>query len=1238
MARLQNITRQLQGIGSEIFPELCEMYFIRTIRDYADFFPIGRHLNKQKNTRGTPDILFKMPSGNYIFIEVTTDESNKQKLNNDIISCFDKKKHNIPFDDIGQIILCFNFIIDKKKKKELTDLAKSYKKDVNLTFLGLERLSVELHTHHKTLVEEYLNLSIGTGQIISINQFIKEYNKTTKTGFSTPLNNTFYPRKDKQEELVRLLKDTDFLIVKGSAGTGKTRLVVETLKALQNQYEVFCISDKHSNLLKDLFNIIDNKSNTILFVDDANRIERLQQIIGYYKSVPEGVLKIVMTVRGYAYKYIKKVCEDFLTKTIDIPSFSREELIALIQAPPFEIKNSQFQDRIIKIAKGNPRLAIMVALLAREKEDLKALNSVEQVFDKYFTTFSKDKPELFNAPYIKSLGLIAFFNILPYKDYEKIRPILEDFGLDYKDFINILEKLEEYEIVERAYEFVRITEQNISNYFFYKGFIKDEVLSFQTLLFSYFFKNQHRVTDCILPINNFFDAQKVMTVVKPSVILLFNEVIKHQQKNAFAVLYSFWFYLKDEIFELAYDEILPLPISNEFNYKIEKENTYYNEDRFIKLIGHFLECLPDISEPFEFLFEYIKRRPNLFSEFINKIINVLSYSEEDMKNGFVRQWYLLTFLQNKIRKKDMLAQHTLFEITKHFTKHKYSIKQPKIVIPQSLRGTIPTHSYNIHEVRQLMWLALSEISLNDFSDRLMKLLEAYGDGFNYYTTDLILFDFPFIMSLIDKNIKPAQFKNCLFVQQLFERLQWQEIELKDIQIEKYQSLYAHSSWELYKKIRWNILTREEEKALVNDTDYEKIREDNIRKNFVFQTKAAIEDFFIKYVEIYSIVKIDYAEINTLSIIIDENLKHNFQLGLELFVLIISSDKVKYFPSNFLKKHLNEKDKAQIILNKIQKKALNIEYWRWLYYQNLNKSLVNLSDCNIIIQTVKNIKRSLYIHDLKDLKKYQELDNTFYKNLFETILKRQIQHKGSISLGTRSYREILKSEQVGINLITSIYLQEASLEKNFDYSQEILQELIKQEPSIFLRFLEIIISNSELRSNYKHKVFNFIWNIPNYEEQLAILFDLCVQKIYYIDKSICNVFFKQLDENSNKKALSFLKTYVSNNAHDTKRMNLIVDVLQNSKKDWFNDILIIYLYQNDRIDDFKDIEWISTFFFGSAETNVAELRANQWQGILNIINQSIFGVQYLPIKKWIRNRIKMYLKGAERERLERFLRY
>ena len=174
MSRYQSIVDELQEINEASFQELCDKFLVLRNRNYSAFSRTGSQTGKQKTKKGTPDSFFLLPNHRYLYVETTTNVTDKKKLSKDIRACFDSKKTKIPIKRIEEIVLCFNFNIDQQQIEELTNLAKTFKKDIKISFWSLDALAIELHMNHRDLVYEYLGLPLDTGQIVSIERFIEE--------------------------------------------------------------------------------------------------------------------------------------------------------------------------------------------------------------------------------------------------------------------------------------------------------------------------------------------------------------------------------------------------------------------------------------------------------------------------------------------------------------------------------------------------------------------------------------------------------------------------------------------------------------------------------------------------------------------------------------------------------------------------------------------------------------------------------------------------------------------------------------------------------------------------------------------------------------------------------------------------------------------------------------------------------------------------------------------------------
>ena len=458
--------------------------------------------------------------------------------------------------------MCFNWNIDQSEIEKLNELANSFKYGVSVSYWSLDYLSIELHRNHRDLVKEYLGLPFDTGQVVSLKRFIDEYNNAAQ-GIATKIDNKFLHREEEKEKLRNIINNNSFIILTGSPGVGKTKLALEVIKDFikeKNDFDAYYISYKSSPLLEDLYQNLDLNKNFLLFVDDANRIDAFEQIAGFCKANREGQLKVIVTVRDYAYSEIELRCLKFNPQTVVLNKFNDEEIVGIIKSEGFGIINSRYQKEIVRIADGNPRIAIMASLLALEQQSIDSLSDVSDLFEKYFLTFIKDKDELANNFNLKCLGIISFFNTVPYKNREIISSILHNFDIDYFDFVDAIDRLEHLELVEIRFEYVKVPEQNLANFFFYKSFIKDKLLSFDILLSKYFNDYSNRFSDCIIPANNTFGANKVADRLKPQ-LKKYLYLIRDNEEYVYKFLSIFWFYLELETLNYMKYIILILKLS-----------------------------------------------------------------------------------------------------------------------------------------------------------------------------------------------------------------------------------------------------------------------------------------------------------------------------------------------------------------------------------------------------------------------------------------------------------------------------------------------------------------------------------------------------------------------------------------------------------------------------------------------------------------------------------------------------
>lgn len=1239
MSRLQSIENALSAINQAAFQNLCDSFLALRNRNYSVFSRTGSQSGKQKTVKGTPDTFLLLPNGKYIFVEYSTNiTAGLTKLEGDIKKCMDTKKTGIAITQITEIILCVNFNLTASEIQKLKELLA--KTRIGLTVYTVDALAIELHLHHRDLTHEYLGLPLDTGQIVSIETFIAEYNRASN-GISTPLDNTFLHRDQEIIELKEALLHNDFIILTGAPGIGKTKLALEAINNFLSEnltFGAYCVSYKNHTLLDDLFQYFATEKDYILFVDDANRIDAFSQITGFYKGTRKGKLKILITVRDYAFQEIGLLCQEFSPRRLELAKFVDEQITDIIKAQPFEILNPDYHKEIIRIADGNPRLAIMTALLAKAHQNIYVLHDVSDLFDKYFSTFIKDDGEFSKSFNIQCLGLIAFFYTIPYKNREITTSILENFEKDYSAFIDVIDKLDKLELVEIQFDHVKIPEQNLATYFFYKAFIKENLLSFETLLNKYFDSNRDRFRDCVIPANNTFGASNVMDKLKPFLQNYWNG-IKSEETKAFKFLSTFWYYLQTETLEFIFNITEALPNPTHINYEVTYENNAfsYSKNDVIELLGELLRFPNNLKDIIELGFEYTRKKPEHLPEWIHKIREQLTFDIEDQTQyKFARQTILFQILLDGLNKGDSFFATIFYALSKTFLSFKFhhtkggrnnSFYWYGYPIPN-----IPT----IQNFRERIWNAV-ELNFEKYPDESFSLLLSYSSVSPDVTKDVMEFDIPFLVEIIEKHLNKDSFEHCRYVQ---DQIRW--CKRNSVSHPSFTSLahkFTNPTYETFLKIDWDRLRDKEMYDFDDYREYEKLKEAEIRSSFVFKNSAEVKDFYNIFSYLKKASKKDWNYNTTLDHVIDGNCSINFELGSLLLIKVIENDnEANYIPKVVFRNHLKSAEKANRIWEILHHhEFISKGLWELSFYDYLDDSLLTKEYVQALVNTVSSMKEANTIH-FDRLQRFLTIEPNLFQIILRTIVEKNEKEGTRLQVWMDFFSTHFSQLGDDIELVKKAYLQQDKIHNRFDYEWKGFLNILKKDSAFLLEYVNSLYSVNQFGLSSDNKNFGFVWQVENIEEVLKSIFDLVIEKEPYFGvlDHFCNSFFRNLQGEIKKKAKNFILDYCRLNFSDSNKMNCIVDIIRHSMREMFDEILLLFLSLSQDREIFSKIWWRGNRTSGSGNVILADIELADWKNILSIVEKSTVGIKLIPIKKYLNEQIEYCQKSGDYERQRRFL--
>jgi len=759
MSKVNQIQAELKAIGGGSFQKLCDVYLMQFTR-YANLKPIGAAIGKDKTTTGVPDSIITLPDGAYAFPHYTTQESGLVgKLKDDLESSFDEPKTGVPVDQIKEVILCHNGSLETKDELALIGMGKE--RGVIVTIFGLERIAYDLFSKYPGLARDFLNVEVDTGQIVSPEEFVFQYGKSS---LSTRLDTRFHFREDELRTILDALESQDLVLITGPAGVGKSRLMLEAGYRFASTHEgwiVRCVYNRGVDLFQDLRTYFKHPGNYLLLVDDANRLGGFDYILQLLHDQTDEVrLKIVVTVREYARdKVVEKLATYGGGFEIQLRPFSDDEIRTLVSEEA-HIHNYHFLKRITDIARGNPRLAMMAAKLAVEKQALESIFDVSSLYDEYFGPILHELQELGDeGTIIKVAGVVSFFRVVDRSSSELMDSILKAFDIPPTTFWLMVEQLHQKEILDlHEEEVAKFSDQVLATYFFYVAVFKRGTLDLSILLDHFFLHYRLRFIDALNPVINSLGA-RIEDQLRPHIERKWKALEEAgPQDDLIALIQTFWFVRPTETLLYVRDSLRELPVvpvdvgALDFNKEDNRRSA-----PLLDILGSFYGG-SHFATALELVLEVFARNPK-------SLPNVLHILRKDF--GFKPTSSLLDFapqreVVNRLWARTEGGQSILFSklflaVARHYLRTQFETTEArsKLVVAfvrfnlhpepglQSLRQTIWQHLFTLYSVPELQ-------------GEVLELLHYYShSGYEISEPTILAHDaeevIPFMMSALDPN-------------------------------------------------------------------------------------------------------------------------------------------------------------------------------------------------------------------------------------------------------------------------------------------------------------------------------------------------------------------------------------------------------------------------------------------------------------------------------------------------------
>ncbi|WP_158665951.1 AAA family ATPase [Francisella tularensis] len=1154
MSKKNAIEQELKSIDATKFHKLVDAYLSKKYS--YNITSNGTKLGEDKPIKGTPDSFVILESGNYIFIEYTTQKSNiVNKFKVDLKKCLNENKTSIDVNSIEKIIFCCNSDLS------INDIEDIKKEAINtkVEFIGASLLSNELFNHYPNISKEFLGIEIDSGQILDYDDFI-----TIATKYSTPLNTELQFRDREQNQLIQGLENNKIIIIYGKSGVGKTKLAIEGCKnfADNNKYEFKTILNRGVDIFADLKQYFCKKENKYLvFIDDVNRVSNaLNYLLEYYSDeLTNNNLKIVATVRDYAVDFILNKIPSELNYQLIILNNLNDESIKEIVKKEYQITNLLYLDRIANISKGNPRLAFMAAKVAKTQNTLDALYDVSTLYDQYFSNFKEDVDTFIGDDrFLLCITIIAFFRVIDKSNQEQMNLIENMFNITTYDFWQNIEKLHNLEIIDLYdNEVAKISDQILSTYLFYKIVFIDEKIKIDSFITNFFPKYKTKFIEILNPILNSFDQKRITSSLKLPIDTLWQENIS-KQSIINEIIDVFWYLKQTDILLYYKDIIVGLDTDNyDVNLIDIWDNNIFGTDIILQKLSLFKnDCLNNLSIAIELMVEYANKKPCKILEVIKIFIENFIYTQDSHLYNYNKEKIVIDKLWQLTNNGSNYISSILFiRVSNEFLKVKFDNYSMKNKNEVSIINFKLIKSPELESLRNNIFEKISILfTRKKYDNDLIKLIQKLPHtDFSSETPDTIeLFDSKNLLELIKVNFDSSNYSHCKTAQIFIEKL-----ENRGINYDSYiKEQFYHELYNLEKILKLDEATISLENKKINKkNDWNKIRQikkDRLKEYIIDYDLYSWENLLDSCIKLYS-ENISNKSMYTLNSNLTEMFNILANINPKLYIDVLNEYIKMGDPFSL---DINLANVTHILGSEKTYNSLtnanfqNKEKWLFQFFIMLEKSDINADFTESLLKLYQEAPSDQMPTHLDYVIKYVDFNQNIILDIVKTLTKRvKVEENKSfiqiLSIIFNPHTDINKlylTNYITSNFetIKTAYMLCNDVEQYLDYDKKTLAKLITQNIDFIEEYIKNLCSRRIYQTNSPNK-YEVLWQMENYSEIFTKILNVIYEheSFYFYKKDFLMTFFTHSNnEYINERIDLVLQEYIDKNFSDDEKMIFI----------------------------------------------------------------------------------------------------
>lgn len=1251
MSKINQIQNAIKELDGGAFQKLADFYLKK--KGYDCLVPLGSVIGANKVRKGTPDTLIALPNGKYVFAEYTTQQTGLfEKIMGDIQKCFDEVKTDVPVSKIQEVVYCHTSTIDAGELEQLRELCEP--RGVNLSIFDIGLISYDLLEKYPGIARDLLGIDVDSGQILAPDEFVALYSKNK---LATRLDTTFYFREDELQKIEAAIECNDLLIVQGKAGVGKTRLALECCEQFGKrhpEYQITCVFNRGPDLFDDLRVHFSAPGAFLILVDDANRMSKFEYIVQLIQHQREDQrIKVIATVRDYAVEKIREATRPYgSADEISISPLTDEQIKQMVEKE-YGILNHLYLDRIISIAQGNPRIAIMAAEVAKEKNTLESINDVSCLYDRYFASIRQDLDDLESPALLKAAGIVAFFRVLDRTNEELMNAIEGTFGIAPDALWEAIIRLHELEICDLYEdEAARVSDQVLATYLFYLAFFKTPVLDFGKLLHTFFPKQRGRLVDAINPVLGAFDSAAVMDAMRPHVERFWEQLEQERDReNLFQLVEVFWFLKQTDTLLFVRDQIAALPIAQvdlaslDFNAKPESPS-----HSVLNILSSF-QFVDDKSfrMAFNLICDYFGKSPDQLPKFLHLLLDTFCFHRNSWVHAYSVQQTVIDILWERARQGEVwFFAKSFLAIAEKYLHTRFHTAESKgdhavTYIDFQLASSKP-----LAVLRKIIWGGLFKLYKDErYKSDVLKVLKHYSaPSMEISAKEIVSQDAVEVMPFIDQAMSPLNFQHVLMVQAYLDKLEHFEVPFEPRLREKFEN----ETYRLYKLLASDL------SEMMGDglgyDEYVQLKKQRIENQFSNYELADYRKLLARCVEMKTSVGAGSNRLYEFH----ENLSATFRALAERNAELYY-DVLKLYLESQAPLEINQAPLVWSLINacgaqKTYSLLAGLSYpgkraWLFSYYRFLPADGVAPEHLAQLLALYQTSEVHEIPYDWDYLLKYRKVMPDIVSTITTLLLDRAKQDDSfspSLHMLFNPHSEINNEITVHfsgkVDLLKQAYFYDAASQRHGDYDGRSFNSILDLDVGFIEEYIDWMFRRKNLITRHDDsRDYSFIWKRANYRE----LMHKAAKRIFEHEKefsyfSYFQVFFGKRDADETPKLASpdqesFILEIIEDRHGDEHLMKFIFSLICSFSV--ANRILFIskFLAHNKSFEMFIELPLESgTRSWSGSAVPMLQRRIDYYQSLIPLFDT----VDFLKHKQHVEQIIKRIREEIEHEKKRDFV--